>query len=1017
MTREVEQRELRLRDDMEKLRTQQEQTLGTLDTKIDAMMERRTQAIMDRLDGLLGSKSRPREGEPRVNFNDQQNRRRTYGSTRGRGSSAGHATGDNRTWDPNFRGSSTGNRQTSNERPTQGAHATGRGDSRNRSHVSPGLTRASQGRNTPCDSDRRDVPNTEPLSGGDDTQAGHSRDASAMATAFEPLKRSLETFLTRLSRTNKRSEKSRRVFNFSRCYKDKSDSCIDTSIEVMKLHSIEVMKSALTSNLEGTALNCVMAKKQYQRDTAEKIFEILLNRFGSGVQGHQAMMRFEKRRQREDETIDKFLDDLEMLRRRSQPDESNRRMNLAVASKFIDGAKNDELRTMLATQYTPLSTNAPTPEELRLKSKEYLLLKPPSRSGFYKNNYGNFNNGPANHGNNWYKLRDDMDKRRSCANCSSTDHQESTCPTYKQGMKAIGFSLEDEDASEVNHEGFMRGVIAKFGPRCFFCNLEGHFKSDCPQFWEAVADIKHPRHEEASSGVKASKARLLSEAEARRKEKPQELATKKMQAVTEETCEPEPVTAADDFKIGYRAAARVALNRVQQELVTKEIEQKVKLELENGKLQEKLNIFDATEVEETKARSSLSMKLNVISGQRFGMVPQGSKLQSIISVAGHQVIRNLSEPSEFTLMHLDTYADYLRQVEPRTASRAERALLTTGGPRIKKLHGRYVEVYGPYQLMLNVDGISIYTRTYVTTDSDQIGQIYLGEEELKVRRIGHDAMMEQDAVHIGYEADVTAHLLDTNGKKIGVTRLLDTGAVVSVMPIKTWERMGFTREDLIPTNLRLAAANRGAIYVAGRTPITVLHMGGRDLWMRFLVVENLDNADQFILGRDFVRNFDVMIDLNNGLIRIRDPDRKYVKKPINRKITDESKVSIFLDRRVKLQPGQAVEAIFRMRNLNLLSYSKQVCLVPNPNRQSSVIFGRSFSVTRNGVCVSVLLSTLDTTVSIQRGKKFGYALPMRTDYEETQNLKKHSVKDCPYHANKDKILKRINELKSSLKLF
>ena len=57
MTREAEQRELRLRDDMEKLRIQQEQTLGNLDTKIDAMMERRTQAIMDRLDGLLGSRS------------------------------------------------------------------------------------------------------------------------------------------------------------------------------------------------------------------------------------------------------------------------------------------------------------------------------------------------------------------------------------------------------------------------------------------------------------------------------------------------------------------------------------------------------------------------------------------------------------------------------------------------------------------------------------------------------------------------------------------------------------------------------------------------------------------------------------------------------------------------------------------------------------------------------------------------------------------------------------------------
>ena len=147
------------------------------------------------------------------------------------------------------------------------------------------------------------------------------------------------------------------------------------------------------------------------------------------------------------------------------------------------------------------------------------------------------------------------------------------------------------------------------------------------------------------------------------------------------------------------------------------------------------------------------------------------------------MIRNLSEPSEFTMMHLDTYADYLRQVEPRTELRAVRALLTTGGPQTKKLHGRYVEVHGPYQVMLSVDGISIYTRTYVTTDSDPMGQIYLGLEELKVCRIGHDAMMEQDAVHIVYEADGTAHLLDTYGKKIGVTGLLDTEAVVSVMPI------------------------------------------------------------------------------------------------------------------------------------------------------------------------------------------------------------------------------------------
>ena len=41
---------------------------------------------------------------------------------------------------------------------------------------------------------------------------------------------------------------------------------------------------------------------------------------------------------------------------------------------------------------------------------------------------------------------------------------------------------------------------------------------------------------------------------------------------------------------------------------------------------------------------NLSIKLKVISRQTFGMAPQGSSIQSIISVAGHQVIRNLSEP-------------------------------------------------------------------------------------------------------------------------------------------------------------------------------------------------------------------------------------------------------------------------------------------------------------------------------------------------------------------------------------
>ena len=118
--------------------------------------------------------------------------------------------------------------------------------------------------------------------------------------------------------------------------------------------------------------------------------------------------------------------------------------------------------------------------------------------------------------------------------------------------------------------------------------------------------------------------------------------------------------------------------------------------------------------------------------------------------------------------------------------------------------------------------------------------------------------------------------------------------------------------------------------MAGRTP---------------LVVENLDKSDQFNLGRDFVRNFDVNIDLSDGLIRIRDLERKNEKKPVKKILINPAEAPVFLDRKVTLKPNQAVIAKFRIRNLNALTNNGQLLLVPNPKCKSSDIFGRSFSLT------------------------------------------------------------------------
>ena len=104
---------------------------------------------------------------------------------------------------------------------------------------------------------------------------------------------------------------------------------------------------------------------------------------------------------------------------------------------------------------------------------------------------------------------------------------------------------------------------------------------------------------------------------------------------------------------------------------------------------------------------------------------------SVISEAGYQAVKNFSEPSEIILVHLDVYADYLREKDSKLGSRAVRALLTTVGPRLMRADGHDIEVYGPYPILMKMDG--------------------------------------------------------------------------------SWTDMRFSRSDLIPTNIRLAAANQGGI--------------------------------------------------------------------------------------------------------------------------------------------------------------------------------------------------------------
>ena len=86
-------------------------------------------------------------------------------------------------------------------------------------------------------------------------------------------------------------------------------------------------------------------------------------------------------------------------------------------------------------------------------------------------------------------------------------------------------------------------------------------------------------------------------------------------------------------------------------------------------------------------------------------------------------------------------------------------------------------------------------------------------------------MLEEDAMHVDTEADVSAFLLDINGKKTPLKWLLDTGDALSGISIETWKQMAFDIYDLIDFRIRPSAANKRAPKVLARTPIITLNSG------------------------------------------------------------------------------------------------------------------------------------------------------------------------------------------------
>ena len=86
----------------------------------------------------------------------------------------------------------------------------------------------------------------------------------------------------------------------------------------------------------------IMQKTDAERHTCEKIFDMLLGRYGDGPSSSAARLQFDVRRQNQGEKIDTYLDNLQGLRIREDPDETVKARNWEISMKFMTGLHDEK---------------------------------------------------------------------------------------------------------------------------------------------------------------------------------------------------------------------------------------------------------------------------------------------------------------------------------------------------------------------------------------------------------------------------------------------------------------------------------------------------------------------------------------------------------------------------------------------------------------------------------------------------------------------------------------------------
>ena len=261
----------------------------------------------------------------------------------------------------------------------------------------------------------------------------------------------------------------------------------------------------------------------------------------------------------------------------------------------------------------------------------------------------------------------------------------------------------------------------------------------------------------------------------------------------------------------------------------------------------------------------------------------------------------------------------------------------------------------------------------------------LGPQELKCYNINHQEPTGE--ARIDERASLVVSFVVPHAAPIPLRGLVDTGSGVSILTFSAFNRVAArTGAVLKPYQIDLYAANGKTIKTFGLAEQVRFQLGGYELETNLVVVDDAMGVEDFLLGRNFLRSYQVLVVLTSMKIVVRAPV-KPVRHRAHTQVGDASLTTpIALDSDLVLQPFERTVAKAKLVTNALEPLILQTVALnaslSDPSLQNTIFLEDSVAtVSETGTLYVSLVNLTSNQQRVRCGAHLGTVVPVSLVYQ------------------------------------